>query len=533
MARGDGRLTHDLLPHEKGPQDACGVFGVWAPGEEVAKLTYFGLYALQHRGQESAGIATSDGGQILVYKDMGLVAQVFDESHLASLQGFLAVGHTRYSTTGASVWENAQPAFRSTRAGSMALGHNGNLTNTAELLDRLAAEPPVARTAHGNGNGNGPGIRSTNDTDLITALMTAELISGRAATLEDAASQVLPVLRGAFSLVFIDETSLYAARDPQGIRPLVLGRLERGWVVASETAALDTVGASVVREVEPGELVVIDADGLRTRRFAAAEPKGCLFEYVYLARPDTTIAGRNVHAARVEVGRRLARQHPVEADLVIPVPESGTPAAIGYARESGIPYGTGLVKNSYVGRTFIQPSQTIRQLGIRLKLNPLRQVIAGRRLVVVDDSIVRGNTQRALVRMLREAGAREVHVRISSPPVKWPCFYGIDFATRAELVANGLTVEQVCASIGADSLGYVDLGELIDAVDLPGDQLCHACFDGHYPVPLPDPDRLGKHLLEGSPGPGESVLADRLVTDPDGVSTLLGGVGAEEALRRP
>jgi amidophosphoribosyltransferase len=294
----------------------------------------------------------------------------------------------------------------------------------------------------------------------------------------------------------MDETTLYAARDPHGIRPLVLGRLERGWVVASETAALDIVGASVVREVEPGELIAVDADGLRSSRFAEATPTGCVFEYVYLARPDTTIAGRVVHAARVEMGRRLAAEHPVEADLVIPTPESGTPAAIGYAEASGIPYGQGLVKNSYVGRTFIQPSQTIRQLGIRLKLNPLRDVIRGKRLVVVDDSIVRGNTQRALVRMLREAGAAEVHVRISSPPVKWPCFYGIDFASRAELIASGLGVEEVRASIGADSLGYISTEGMVAASDQPESRLCTACFTGRYPVQLPDDRRVGAHLVE-------------------------------------
>ena len=513
MARGDGRLSHDLLPGEKGPQDACGVFGVWAPGEEVAKLTYFGLYALQHRGQESAGIAVSRGRQILVYKDMGLVAQVFDEAGLSALHGHLAIGHTRYSTTGASVWENAQPTFRSTATGSIALAHNGNLTNTGELADLVekrradSGEIVFPDTA-----AHAPA--ATSDSDLVTAL----LASYPDRSLEAAALQVLVHLRGAFSLVFMDETTLYAARDPQGIRPLVLGRLERGWVVASETAALDIVGASVVREVEPGELVAVDEHGLRTARYAPAQPKGCLFEYVYLARPDTTIAGRSVHAARVAVGRRLAAEAPVEADLVIPVPESGTPAAIGYAQASGIPYGTGLVKNSYVGRTFIQPSQTIRQLGIRLKLNPLREVIADQRLVVVDDSIVRGNTQRALVRMLREAGAREVHVRISSPPVKWPCFYGIDFASRAELIASGLAVEEIRTTIGADSLAYVSLDGLVEATTVPAARLCTACFTGDYPVGVPAAERA--EATPGSPGPGH-------------VPALLPSGGASDALRRP
>jgi amidophosphoribosyltransferase len=478
VARGDGKLTHDIHPEDKRPQDACGVFGVWASGEEVSKLAYFALYALQHRGQEAAGIAVSDGSSVLVYKDLGLVSQVFDEATLNTLQGHIAVGHTRYSTTGSTTWENAQPTFRTTAAGTgLALGHNGNLVNTVELAEEVAV-----RTG---------GIGSTSDSDIITALLAAR----PDVSVEQAALEVLPTLRGAFSLVFMDEHTLYAARDPQGVRPLVLGRLARGWVVTSETAALDIVGASFVREVEPGELLAVDDDGLRSSRFASPDPKGCLFEYVYLARPDTTIAGRSVHAARVEVGRRLAREHPADADLVMPVPESGTPAAIGYAEESGIPYGMGLVKNAYVGRTFIQPSQTIRQLGIRLKLNPLRDVIRGKRLVVVDDSIVRGNTQRALLRMLREAGAIEVHVRISAPPVKWPCFYGIDFASRAELVANGLDVEGIRASIGADSLGYVSLESLIAASEQPRTRLCRACYDGEYPIPIPE--IVGKHVLEG------------------------------------
>jgi amidophosphoribosyltransferase len=356
-------------------------------------------------------------------------------------------------------------------------------------------------------------------------------------SVEAAAMEVLPQLRGAFSLTFMDEDTLYAARDPQGVRPLVLGRLERGWVVASETAALDIVGASVVREVEPGELLAIDENGLRSQHFAAAEPKGCVFEYVYLARPDTTIGGRGVHAARVEIGRRLAKEHPADADLVIPVPESGTPAAVGYAEASGIPYGLGLVKNSYVGRTFIQPSQTIRQLGIRLKLNPLRDVIRGKRLVVVDDSIVRGNTQRALIRMLREAGAVEVHVRISSPPVKWPCFYGIDFASRAELVANGLDVDGVRASVNADSLGYVSEQGLIAATEQPATRLCTACFTGEYPIPLGEAGVTGKHVLEGigrTPMPKMSE-AERAVSgwtgQQAGSPTVPGG--ADDALRRP
>ncbi|HTR68612.1 MAG TPA: amidophosphoribosyltransferase [Mycobacteriales bacterium] len=509
----------EYIPDEAPPKDACGVFGVWAPGEDVAKLTYFGIYALQHRGQEAAGMAVSDGTTVVVYKDLGLVAQVFDEPILGALHGHLAIGHTRYSTTGSCTWENAQPSYRPSRhGGGIALGHNGNLTNTAELA--AAFMEPAEDSPR-------PGApRGTSDSDLITAMLAGH----PDLSLEAAAMTVLPTLRGAFSLVFMDEHTLYAARDPHGVRPLVLGRLERGWVVASESAALDIVGASFIREVEPGELIAVDDHGLRSQSFAPATPKGCLFEYVYLARPDTAIAGRSVQETRVEVGRRLAKEHPADADLVIPVPESGTPAAVGYAEASGIPYGIGLVKNAYVGRTFIQPSNTIRQLGIRLKLNPLRSTIAGKRLVVVDDTIVRGNTQRALVRMLREAGAREVHVRISAPPVQWPCFYGIDFASRAELIANGLTVEQVCASIGADSLGYISLEELVESTTISGDRLCTACFTGDYPIELPAPELLGKHMLEGISRVVETGSAD---PSPDSFGQLLPGVGAEDALSRP
>ena len=485
MIRGDGRLNHDLLPGEKGPQDQCGVFGVWAPGEEVSKLTYFGLYALQHRGQESAGIATSNGKKLLVYKDMGLVSQVFSESALESLVGHVAIGHTRYSTTGSSSWRNAQPTLGKTASGTVALGHNGNLTNTSELLEILRANYPDQSDNE---------ITGGNTTD--TAVLTALLAGNPDNSLENTALELLPKVKGAFSLVFMDEQTLYAARDPQGVRPLVLGRLERGWVVASETAALDIVGASFVREVEPGELIAIDENGLRTKQFAAPKRAGCVFEYVYLARPDTSINGRNVYDARVEMGRTLAKEYPVEADLVIPTPESGTPAAIGFSQESGIPFGHGLVKNAYVGRTFIEPSQTIRQLGIRLKLNPLKEVIKGKRIIVVDDSIVRGNTQRALVQMLREAGAKEIHVRISSPPITWPCFYGVDFATRAELIATGLAPDEVRMSIGADSLGYLSKEGMIQASEQKEGELCTACFTGTYPIELPTADRLGKNLLE-------------------------------------
>jgi amidophosphoribosyltransferase len=481
--RPDGLLNHNVLDDDKAPQDACGVFGVWAPSEEVAKLTFYGLYALQHRGQESAGIAASDGERILIYKDMGLVSQVFTETDLASLNGDLAIGHCRYSTTGSSTWVNAQPTLRPTKYGTLALAHNGNLTNTgdlAEMVQKLEGENAKA------------GRGATTDTEIMTALIGLQ----DEKNVEASAIAVLPKLEGAFSLVFMDEKTLYAARDRHGVRPLVIGKLERGWVVASETAALDIVGAAFVREVEPGEFLAINEDGIRSQMWATPDPKGCIFEYVYLARPDTSIAGQGVHATRVRIGKRLAIEAPVEADLVIPVPESGTPAAIGYAQQSGIPYGLGLVKNSYVGRTFIQPSQTIRQLGIRLKLNPLREIIEGKRIVVVDDSIVRGNTQRAIVRMLREAGALEIHVRISSPPVEWPCYYGIDFASRAELIASGLEIEEIRRSIGSDSLSYVSMEGLIAATTIDENKLCTACFTGKYPIAVPADMSEGKMRLE-------------------------------------
>ncbi|GAA4655563.1 amidophosphoribosyltransferase [Arthrobacter cryoconiti] len=513
MTRGDGKLSHDLLPGEKGPQDACGVLGIWAPGEEVAKLTYYGLYSLQHRGQESAGIATSDGKRISVYKDMGLVSQVFDESTLNTLTGHMAVGHCRYSTTGSSNWANAQPTLGATGSGTVALAHNGNLTNSAELYEMVLEKygvPTAGEMAQGN----------TSDTALVTTLLQG--VEGR--SLEETAMELLPKVLGAFCFVFMDERTLYAARDAHGVRPLVLGRLETGWVVASEGAALATMGASFIREIEPGEFIAIDEEGVRSQRFAPATPAGCVFEYVYLARPDATIAGRSVYEARVEMGRQLARENHADADLVIPVPESGTPAAIGYAEESGIPFAHGFVKNAYVGRTFIQPSETLRKLGIRLKLNALESVIRGKRIVVVDDSIVRGNTQRAVVRMLKEAGATEIHVKISSPPVRWPCFYGIDFASRAELIANGAAVDEIAKSIGADSLAYITEDGMIDATLQPRERLCTACFTGTYPIELPSSDRLGKNLLERTktddatpsngcePGPDselESILTDK------------------------
>jgi amidophosphoribosyltransferase len=479
VIRADGQLGHELSPEEHLPQDACGVFGIFAPNEDVARLTYFGLYALQHRGTESAGIAVSDGESIMVYKDMGLVAQVFNDAALESLKGCIAIGHTRYSTTGSSNWENAQPTFHVGPNRQIALGHNGNLMDVVNLHDKLLSEK---RTL------NGKGVRGTSDTELVAALIA----SNPAETTLAALKEELISLKGAYSFVLTDAKTLIGARDPQGIRPLVIGQLNDGWVVTSETAALDIVGATYLRDVEPGEIVIIDETGLKSHTFAPSNPSHCLFEYVYLARPDTVLTGRSVHATRVEIGRKLAQEHPAAADLVIPVPDSGTPAAVGYAQSSGIPFAQGLIKNAYVGRTFIQPTQTIRQLGIRMKLNPLKEVIAGRRLVVVDDSIVRGNTQRAIVKMLKDAGALEVHVRISSPPVLWPCFYGIDFAQKEELIADSKTIDEIRESIGADSLGFASLDLLTAATKLSADKLCRACFDGKYPIEVAEDVKQGK-----------------------------------------
>ncbi len=481
---------------EQSPREECGVFGVWAPGEDVSKLTYYGLFALQHRGQEAAGIAVGDGDQILVFKDLGLVSQVFDEQSLDALKGHIAVGHTRYTTAGAPSWENAQPMFRMAPDGTdIALGHNGNLINHVALAEEAAGHGLVDLSDHLPSDSDIMCALLAHETGLIAAERDAAGKGQHAPTgtkVEDAALRLLPRLEGAFCLTFTDGETLYAARDRHGVRPLVLGRLANGWVVASETCALDIVGASFVREIQPGELVAIDASGVRSSRFADTAHKGCIFEYVYLARPDSVIRGRSVNAVRLELGRQLAREFPAEGDLVTPVPDSGPPAAVGYAQESGIPFGQGLTKNAYVGRTFIQPSQTIRQLGIRLKLNPLKEVIAGKRLVIVDDSIVRGNTQRALIRMLREAGAAEVHVRIASPPVKWPCFYGIDFASPGELIANGLPegdiVEGIATAIGADTLGFVSVEGMTEASEQAPADLCRACFDGAYPLGLPAGD---------------------------------------------
>jgi len=467
------------------PREACGVFGVYAPGQSVAHLTFDGLFALQHRGQESAGMAVSDGDDIVIVKDMGLVTNVFNDYKLAGLQGHLASGHTRYSTTGSSTWHNAQPVYRSLATTAFALGHNGNLTNTEALADGAGMLPGVV----------------TSDSDLIAELLARHLEANGGDTLVEALEVVLPSLEGAFSLVMIDHDRLVGVRDPNGFRPLCLGKLPGGWVLASESPALDVIGAHFVREIQPGELISIGLHGQESRwpfPEERVDPKLCLFEFVYLARPDSILYGKEVHGARQRMGEALAEQAPVPADMVMGVPDSGIPAAEGYARRSGIRYGQGLVKNRYIGRTFIAPDQGQRDRGVRRKLNPLRENIEGKRLVVVDDSVVRGTTTRAMVRMLRESGAAEVHLRISSPPYRWPCFYGLDTGTRSELIAANLEVGEVRDYIGADSLVYLELPALRAAIGVPGAGFCTACVTGEYPVDVPV--TLSKGILERTGG---------------------------------
>ncbi|HVL64062.1 MAG TPA: amidophosphoribosyltransferase [Actinomycetota bacterium] len=470
-------------------RDACGVVGIYAPGEDVARLTYYALYALQHRGQESAGIAVADGNNMVVYKELGLVSQVFDETVLRSLSGRAAIGHVRYSTTGSTTWENAQPTYKSGPHGQVALAHNGNLVNSLELkesLDAAGGDPTPRRMA-------------SSDTDLVTA----HIARSNTGDMRAAIRGILPRLRGAFSFTIMDEHHIYGARDPQGFRPLCLGRLgDEGWILASETCALDLLGARFVRDVEPGEMVSIGSDGVESETFAPRRSAACVFEHVYFARPDSTLMGQNVYASRYRMGQRLAEEAPAPAELVMPVPDSGVPAAQGYALASGIPYGEGFVKNRYVGRTFIQPTQAMRQQGIRMKLNPLREVIEGRRVVVIDDSIVRGNTTRQIVAMLRDAGAREVHMRISSPPIKWPCFYGIDMPDQDSLIGAQMDVEEIRGHIGADSLAYLSLDGMLNATDIPADEFCTACFSSRYPVEIPEHELRNKHVLE-KPLPAE------------------------------
>ena len=475
---GDGDDDH--------PREACGVFGVYAPGLPVAHLTFDGLYALQHRGQESAGMAVSDGETITIVKDMGLVTNVFDDRTLAPLKGHLAVGHTRYSTTGSSTWRNAQPVYREPGESGFALGHNGNLTNTEALAQ---------------GAGMLPGVVAS-DSDLVAELIAARFPpdgDGRSdgRDLERALVEVLPQLEGAFSFVLMDAAHLIGVRDPNGFRPLCLGKVDSGWVLASETPALDVIGAHFVREIAPGEMIVIDATGWRSEHPFPPErvnPTLCIFELVYIARPDSQLYGKEVHGARRRMGELLAEQAPVDADMVMGVPESGVPAAEGYARRSGIPYGQGLVKNRYIGRTFIAPTQEMRSRAVSRKLNPLRENIKGKRVVVVDDSIVRGTTQRAIVRMLREAGATEVHVRITSPPYKWPCFYGVDTGTRAELLAANMSLGEIQDYLAVDSIAYLTLENLERGIDAGGAGFCSACLTGEYPTDVPV--NLRKSVLE-------------------------------------
>jgi len=457
------------------PREYCGVFGIYGPGEDVARITFFGLYALQHRGQESAGIATADGQRIQVHAMMGLVAQVFDEASLARLRGHIAIGHTRYSTMGSSRVCNAQPFVIEGPAGPLAIAHNGNLVNAEYLHQQLVEQ--------------GHHFQSSTDSESIGKMIAF----APGATWVERIRYAMERLLGAYSLVLMTPDSLFAVRDPLGVRPLCLGRLNHAWVVASETCALDTVGARFEREVAPGEIVVIDAQGLRSHIGLPSQRQAqCIFEYIYFARPDSILNNKLVYLARQEMGRELAREHPADADIVIAVPDSAIPAAIGYAEELGLPYREGLIKSRYIGRTFIQPDQRIREVGINLKFNPLPEVLRGQRVVVVDDSIVRGNTTRQIVRLLRRAGAREVHVRIHCPPFVNPCYLGIDVARRHELIAARMSVEEIARFIGADSLGYLSVEGLLRAIGVPERLFCRACFTGEYPVPvtLMDMDKL-------------------------------------------
>ncbi|HEY8867956.1 MAG TPA: amidophosphoribosyltransferase [Candidatus Limnocylindrales bacterium] len=479
----------------------CGVFGVVLPagsGTEAATIASLGLFALQHRGQESAGLAVSDGEQLMLYKDLGMISSVLDDRRIPSLRGDLAIAHCRYSTTGSTVWENAQPTLRLGPRRAVAVGHNGNLVNTRQLLDELT--------------GGRARLPASTDTELLTALLADE----PGADTVDALMRVLPRLHGAFTLVVLDERRVIGIRDPHGFRPLVLGRLRDpqsaadssglwagddpsrdGWVLSSETTGLDIIGAEFVRDVEPGELVILEpGQEPRSVRFAPASPAMCVFELIYFARPDSYMEGRNLYEARRQMGIQLAAEHPAATDMVMPVPDTGAAAAAGYAEASGIPYREGLVRNRYIGRTFIQPSQTMRQRGVTIKLNPLREVVRGRRLTVVDDSIVRGTTTKQIVSLLRRAGATEVHVRISAPPIYHPCFYGIDTQIETELIAATNSTDEIREFIGADSLGYLSIRGVLAALDLPYDQFCFACFDGRYPEPVPYDAASRKFILE-------------------------------------
>lgn len=465
------------------PEEACGVFAVYAPKEDVSRLAYFGLHALQHRGQESAGIAVGDGKSIFVVKDMGLVPQVFDERSLAGLQGHIALGHVRYSTTGSTRWENAQPIHKTFDEGTLALAHNGNLINSKHLKEMLQR--------------NGSFFNSTSDTEVIADLIASFVGDG---SVEKAVVQTMNLLEGAFAVAMITEKALYAFRDAQGLRPMCIGKLKNGsYVISSETCGLDIIGAKFVDEVKPGELVKVSKKGLSRRQVLEPKPSLCVFEFIYFARPDSNLLDKNLYAARKKMGVLLAKEAPVKADLVIGVPDSGVPAAIGFAEESGLPYGEGLIKNRYIGRTFIQPSQTIREVGIKMKLNPLASVINGKRIIVVDDSIVRGNTTKKIIGLLKDAGAKEVHVRISSPPYKYPCFYGIDTASIDNLIASENSIEEIAKKIKAETLNYLSLDSLIKSTGSSKNKFCHACLTGDYPVKIPSELRVSKLMLEKSP----------------------------------
>jgi amidophosphoribosyltransferase len=469
------------------PEEACGVFGVYAPGTEVSNLTYFGLYALQHRGQESAGIATFEGDQLHVHKGMGLVSQVFDQEVLVQLPGSLSVGHTRYSTTGSSRVVNAQPVVVETRLGALALAHNGNLVNTPALREEVLQQDC--------------NLLSTTDSELVAWAIAQEVAAGKD-WLEGAIS-ACQRCQGAFSFVIGTPDGLMGIRDPNGIRPLVIGLLiEEGqtvprYVLASETCALDIIGAEFLRDVEPGELVWITDQGMASFHWAPRpERKLCIFEMIYFARPDSQMEGESLYSYRMRLGKRLAIESPVEADIVIAVPDSGIPAAIGFSQSSGIPYAEGLIKNRYVGRTFIQPTQAMRESGIRMKLNPLKDVLAGKKIVIVDDSIVRGTTSRKIVKALRDAGAIEVHMRISSPPVTHPCFYGIDTDSQDQLIAATKSVQEIAQQIGVDSLSYLSWQGMLEATHEDTNSFCTACFTGHYPIAIPEPIKRAKLILE-------------------------------------
>ena len=463
-----------------GPRDECGVFGVYAPELDVARLAYFALFALQHRGQESAGIATCEGDHITTQRDLGLVSQVFDERSLQALTGEMAIGHVRYSTTGRSGWENSQPVYRHDHR-PVALGHNGNLINAVELHNELTAK--------------GVRFRSTSDSEIIAALIA----TNTAERIEDAVAEVMQRLQGAYSTVVMTNDRVVAFRDPAGVRPLCLGQLGDRYVVASESCALDIIGAKLMREIQPGELVSIGERGLETRIAVESDrPALCVFEHIYFSRPDTKLEGRTLQSVRGRMGEILAREAPVDADLVISVPDSGNAAAKGFARASGIPQDDGLIKNRYVARTFIQPGQELRRHGLRMKFNPLPEVVSGKRLVIVDDSIVRGNTMRQIVSMLREAGASEVHLRMSSPPIRHPCHYGIDMPTSEEMIAHGREVAGVAAELAADSLAYLSLEGVYEAIGSPRETHCDACFTGEYPLEGTH-HANGKHALEELP----------------------------------